>query len=262
MRSGALFGIILLFGLPPAQTVSAEATPPPAYIALIIDDLGNNHITDERAARLPGPVACAILPHTPNALTVANLAHQNNKEVLLHLPMESIGGEASGPGTLDSSMFKAEIGKMLAYDLASVPHVVGINNHMGSQLTTDAPAMEQLMQRILGHGNLFFIDSRTNAASLAHDVAQRAGVPTLGRDVFLDNDPAPAAIEKQLRALIRIARHRGYALGIGHPHPTTLATLEQWLPRLAQKGVRVISISSMLDLQNKEPTPWQVSSSP
>jgi hypothetical protein len=262
MRSGVLFGIILLIGFPPAHSVLAETSPPPAYIALIIDDLGNNRTTDEQATRLPGPVACAILPHTSNAVEVANLAHQRNKEVLLHLPMEATGGETSGPGTLDSTMFKAEIGEMLDYDLASVPHVVGINNHMGSQLTADAPAMEQLMRRIHRHTGLFFVDSRTNPASVAQATALQTGIPATGRDVFLDNDPTPAAIEKQLKTLIRIARRRGYALGIGHPHPATLAVLEQWLPQLAHQGIQVISVGNMLDLQKKEHSPWQASSSP
>jgi polysaccharide deacetylase 2 family uncharacterized protein YibQ len=243
-------------------TGSAEPAPKAIYIALIIDDLGNNRFTDERATRLPGPVACAVLPHTPHGVTVADAAHAQNKEVLLHLPMESLDEREPGPGTLDSSMFQEEFTQMVSYDLASVPHVVGINNHMGSRLTADAAYMRQLMQQMHKRSDLFFIDSRTNPASVAAAAARESGVPTLSRDVFLDNEPTPPAIERQLQALIRIAHARGFAVGIGHPHPTTLGVLERWLPTLAQQGVHLIPLSTLLTLTQQERSTWHASLSP
>lgn len=262
MGKGQLFASVLLFGLLPTL-VPAAAAPPRAHIALIIDDLGNNQLTDTRAARLPGAVACAILPHTPHAVNIAHEAHRRGKEVLLHLPMESLGAQEPGPGTLDTSMFEQELTKMLDYNLTSVPHVVGINNHMGSGLMADAGRMALLMREIHQRGSLFFIDSRTHATSVALGAARAVGVPALSRDVFLDHEVNPQAIDRQIRALIKLAHSRGYAVGIGHPHPLTLAALERWLPTLGKHGVQLISLSSMLDtFQIKETTPWPVSLSP
>ena len=263
MGKGPLLASALLFGLLPASLVPAADPAPSARIALIIDDLGNNRLTDNRAVRLPGAVACAILPHTPHATRIAQEAHRRGKEVLLHLPMQSLTAQEPGPGTLDSSMFEQELAKMLDYNLASVPHAVGINNHMGSGFMADAPRMAVLMRAIHQRGSLFFIDSRTHATSVALGAARTVGVPALSRDVFLDHETNPAAIDRQMQALIKLAHRRGYAVGIGHPHPITLAALERWLPTLDRHGVQLISLSSLLDtFPIKEVSPWPVSLSP
>ena len=259
MHKRAALGTAFILYLLSASALPAADTPRVAYIALIIDDLGNNAVTDNRAARLPGPVACAVLPHTSHAVDIADTAFGLNKEVLLHLPMEALSDHEPGPGTLDTSMFEREFAKMLDYDLASVPHVVGINNHMGSRLTADAAFMTELMRDIRQRGKLFFIDSRTNPESVAATTAHEMGVPALSRDVFLDNEPSVAAIEQQLKTLIRVARKNGTAIGIGHPYPTTLAVLEQWLPLLAELHIKLIPLGSMLELTHREDAPWQAS---
>ena len=147
---------------------------------------------------------------------------------------------------------------MLDYDLASVPHVVGINNHMGSLLTTRPPAMTDLMQE-LRRRQLFFVDSRTATDSVAAATAQAQGIPVLARDVFLDDDPSPEAVVAQLAQLERLARRHGYALGIGHPHPATLAALEQWLPQLAARGIDLVPLTTRLTQINPEAKPWHAS---
>ena len=247
MGKGPLLAAALLVGLLPASLVPAADPPPSARIALIIDDLGNNRLTDARVVRLPGAVACAILPHTPHATRIAQEAHRLGKEVLLHLPMESLNKQEPGPGALDTSMFEQELSKMLDYNLTSVPHAVGINNHMGSSLMADASRMAVLMRAIHQRGSLFFIDSRTHASSVAVSAARTVGVPALSRDVFLDHEISPEAIDRQMQALIKLAQRRGHAVGIGHPHPHTLAALERWLPTLDKHGVQLVSLSSMLD---------------
>jgi hypothetical protein len=239
MRRAALL-LLASLAAPASAGPGAEAA-----IGLIIDDLGNNLGADLRVTRLPGSVTCAILPHTPHARAIAEAAHQAGKEVILHLPMESREAVEPGPGQIDTGMPALELRATLDYDLATVPHVRGINNHMGSRLTTEPHAMQQLMHE-LRERRLFFIDSRTDAASIAAGVARAQGVPALERDVFLDPDPAPAAVAAQLARLEQLARHNGYALAIGHPYPATLAALEQWLPQLEARGIRLIPLTTRL----------------
>jgi polysaccharide deacetylase 2 family uncharacterized protein YibQ len=119
--------------------------------------------------------------------------------------------------------------------------------------------MVELMRDIHQRGKLFFIDSRTNPESVAASTAHSVGVPALSRDVFLDNEPNAAAIDQQMKILIHLAHKNGMAIGIGHPHPATLAVLEQWLPVLAEHHIKIISLSTMLDLSHQEGTPWQAS---
>lgn len=225
----------------------------PAYLGIIIDDLGNSLREGRRVIDLPAPVACAILPHTPHAGRLAREAHARGKEVLLHLPMESLTDEAPGPGVLGAAMPEREFLYTLAYDLTAVPHAAGINNHMGSRLTQEPGAMQRLMQALYNRGNLFFVDSRTSARSVAARLAAEHGVPVLVRDVFLDNEPTEDAIRSQLREALAIARRRGTALAIGHPHPRTLAVLAEWLSALGRENVAVVPLAELLRRQREGP---------
>ncbi|HJW81775.1 MAG TPA: divergent polysaccharide deacetylase family protein [Acidiferrobacterales bacterium] len=250
--------VTLLFLLVLTAVPAASAAGEGVTIGIIIDDLGNNLANGERAARLPGAVACAVLPHTPFARSVANAAHAAGKEVMLHLPMASQDAQEPGPGQLDAGMPPLEMRATLDYDLSTVPHVIGVNNHMGSLLTTQPGAMDWLM-RELAQRRLFFVDSRTDAQTVAADAARRVGVPALERHVFLDDDPVPAAVAAQLERLEQLARRHGYALAIGHPHPVTLAALERWLPQLAERGIQLIPLTSRLARHSPEAKPWRAS---
>ena len=230
-------------------------------IAIIIDDLGNNAVKDERALNLPGAIACAFLPHAPYTKILARKAHSQNKEVILHAPMESLHGHAMGPGSLTLHMTEEQFVKTLQEDLASVPHVQGINNHMGSLLTRHPGHMLWLMQEINRHGDLFFVDSRTTIGSVAQTVAAENRVPNLDRDVFLDAEPGAEFVEKQFARLIKIAQTRGAALAIGHPYSATMKVLEQRLQQLDKLGIDLVPVSKLIQRKQELPT-WQLSSSP
>lgn len=246
--------LLLSLAAAPAASEAGEGVT----IGIIIDDLGNSLANGERAARLPGAVACAVLPHTPFARSVADAAHAAGKEVMLHLPMASRDTQEPGPGQLDAGMPALEMRATLDYDLSTVPHVIGVNNHMGSLLTTQAGAMDWLM-RELAQRRLFFVDSRTDAETVAANAARRIGVPVLERTVFLDDNLAPAAVAAQLDRLEQLARRHGYALAIGHPYPVTLAALEHWLPQLAERGIRLIPLTTRLAQIAPEAKPWRAS---
>ena len=238
--------------------VAAQAQRP--VIAIIIDDLGNN-IRDEQAVLLPGAVACAFLPHTPHTNRLAKLAHAHNKEVLLHAPMESMHGHKKlGPGSLTLDMTESEFVRTLQDDLASVPHVQGVNNHMGSLLTRHPGHMLWLMQEINRQGDLFFVDSRTTKHSIARMVANENQVPSLARDVFLDAEAGEAFVEKQFDRLLKIARLHGSALGIAHPYPNTLKILQKRLLQLESEKVDLVPVSTLLKRRQGNDE-WQVSSS-
>ena len=218
-----------------------------ALISIIIDDLGNNVQQGRRAVRLRGPVACAILPHTPFAAALAQEAYENRKEIILHLPMQSAdAAEQPGPGALYLNMGFAEIATMLESDLRTVPHAVGVSNHMGSLLTQQPKPMRWLMQALAHRGGLFFVDSRTTAATVAATTATEFGVPNLERNVFLDDDKSIDAIAQQFARLITLAQERGGALAVGHPYPETLTFLESRLPELQGGAVLLVAPSVLL----------------
>ncbi len=91
------------------------------------------------------------------------------------------------------------------------------------------------------------MDSRTTAATVAYDTAQRDGVPTAFRNVpFLDDVQDTGAIRKQLQVALRGAKEKKSAVAIGHPHPATLAALREFLPTVRGNGVRLVFVSELV----------------
>lgn len=219
-------------------------------IALIIDDLGYVKQPAQRAVALAGPVACAILPHTPYARAIARQAHLASKEVMLHLPLQAVAEyESPGLGTINIDTTQSQLVRIFAADIESIPHVVGVNNHMGSMLTQHPGHMNWLMGAIKVRGGLFFVDSYTSESSVALQLAHEHGVPSTRRDVFLDNIQTPTAVDKEFRRLIALARKRGSAVGIGHPYPVTLNYLEAALPQLKGQGVDLVPVSELISAE-------------
>lgn len=235
--------------LPGAATPVHGAIADTPMVAIIIDDMGYRHTDGLRALALPGAVTYSVLPHTPFARAMADAAHARHKEVLLHLPLEPVEQEHRRlePGTLMADMTREQMVAALEDAIAAVPHIRGINNHMGSYFTARTQPISYLMSHIMHrHEELFFIDSRTVPQSVVTVVAGEHGVATTSRDVFLDNSADPDQIGRQFDTLLRQAMRRGTALAIGHPWPQTLAVLEQRLATLDALGIRLVRVSELL----------------
>ena len=238
----------------PSSFVSNEnLTTEIPFIAIIIDDIGYQARLGEAAVHLPGPYALAMMPFAPHSKRLALLASSTKKNVILHLPMEAhTKNHLLGQGALLARMSKHEIHSTLKAALASLPQAIGINNHMGSLLTSRRDSMDALMTAIAEHEKLFFVDSKTTQRSTARLAAASKGVPAVERHVFLDNEPIRSHIRQQLVRLVARAKDKGHALAIGHPYPATLATLKKWQP--STFGVKLISLSEYVGkLQSKSP---------
>lgn len=219
------------------------------YASIIVDDLGNNFDRGKSVIHFPAPVTLAILPKTEFATTLANLAHINKKEIILHLPLQPIQNHDRSPGTLDLHMTHKEFLSELKSNIKSVPHIKGINNHMGSLLTMHPGYMKWLMKELSVIGNLYFVDSRTSTKSVAADIAIESHVPSLKRDVFLDPDYRPETIKKQFQQFIKIINRQGYAIAIAHPHPRTLQFIKDNLVQLEAHDIELVSVSQLIKLK-------------
>ena len=215
-------------------------------IAIIIDDLGNRLAPGVRAVTLPANLTYSVLPYTPYSRRLASLAYRLGKEVMLHLPMEALDHRPMGPGGLRPHMDRRRFVRTFLADLAAVPYVSGINNHMGSLLTQDVGAMRWLMAEIAHRRSLYFVDSYTSKESIAQRVAIEHRIPSLRRNVFLDNELNPRAIGFYYRRLLRLARRQGVALAIGHPHAATLEFLARHLPQLREEGIELLPVSALI----------------
>ncbi len=252
-------GITILLFYPLALTILtlsgiavSDAGQAKPSVAIIIDDLGDKLVRGKKAVALPGKVTLSFLPHAPHSKMLANKAYASGKEVMLHLPMETEKGRRLGPGGLTLHMTEQELKKTTKEGLESIPHVKGINNHMGSLLTRHPGAMGWLMQVIKEQGGLYFVDSRTTTHTVAGKIAAENELPTATRDVFLDDVQDKKVIRKEFRRLLNLAKKRGYAIGIGHPYPATLEVLREEISRLGSKGIRLIPASQIINMQKTD----------
>jgi len=212
-------------------------------VAIIIDDIGYRY-SDAKALELPGNITYSILPHTPYGKKLALKANARNHDVLLHIPMESQKGKRLGPGALTSDMSEEKIYETLAASLNEIPFAIGINNHMGSRLTTLYQPMSWTMS-FLKEKQLFFLDSKTSANSQAEQAALDSGVPVNSRHVFLDNQLDDHYIEKQFNELISQAQNNAFAIAIAHPHPETVKNLTRLIPLLAENNITLVPLSEL-----------------
>jgi polysaccharide deacetylase 2 family uncharacterized protein YibQ len=216
-----------------------------ARLAIILDDLGSDRAAADAIFRLPYPLTISVLPKHQHSVDIAQEAHRRGYQVLLHLPMESVANGKPESQELRPGMSRKEVSALVNQFLQAVPDVAGVNNHQGSQSTADTALMDELMPVLRDH-QLFYIDSRTTAATVAYDAARRGGVRSAFRNVpFLDEVREVSAVRRQLERALRDAREKGQAIAIGHPHPATLAALNEVLPQAKAQGVQLVFASEL-----------------
>jgi uncharacterized protein len=219
---------------------------PAGQLALVIDDLGRS-IDDVVALDALGvPLSYSVLPYEAQTAEVVARLRAEHREILCHLPMEPANAHDPGPGALRQAMDLDSLAAATDRALERVPGAVGANNHMGSELTTDRAAMGTVLDVLQRHG-LFFLDSRTSAGSVGFALARSLGLPAAARDVFLDDDPDPAAIRREVARFLARSRERGAAIAIAHPRPTTLEVLREELPKAKAEGFTFVPVSFLLD---------------
>jgi hypothetical protein len=217
-----------------------------AKLAIILDDLGSDRAAAEAIFALPYPLTISVLPNHEHSSEIANEARRRGYEIMLHLPMQAVATERPEARELRPGMPEAEVSQFVDQFLQSVPGAVGVNNHQGSRATSDSALMAELMP-VLRDRHLFYIDSRTTAATVAYDTAQNSGEPSAFRNVpFLDDVAEVSAVRKQLALALRDAREKGQAIAIGHPHTGTLQALREVLPKAQDQGVRLVFASELV----------------
>jgi len=217
-----------------------------AKVAIVIDDFGYDGRLARRFLQIDAPLSFSVLPNGTFSKSIARRVSQAGRELLLHLPMEPKGYPEVDPGmgALLTEMTDKELVAALKKNLDSLPHVKGVNNHMGSKLTAESTQMYQIFS-ILKQRGLFFIDSRTTSDSMGRPSARLFQLPFAERDVFIDHYVKSNFIRKQIKELIRIARRNGTAVGILHPHSTTYRILHEMLPDLNNQ-VQLVSASKIV----------------
>ena len=217
----------------------------PARIAIVIDDAGIDVKRTRRAIALPVPLTLAFLVYGNDIASQASAAAAAGHELLVHVNMEAESRSVDpGPNVLLRNVEPDVNLKRLNWMLDRFQGYVGVNNHMGSKFTTDPENMTLILKEIKRR-NLLFLDSRTSPKTVGGRIARSLGIPTAARDVFLDNDPDPDAVNRKLAKTEAIARRTGAAIAIGHPKDATLDALARWLPAARARGIKFVPVSAL-----------------
>jgi len=216
-------------------------------IAIIIDDWGQSLGNCKYLKEIPEPLEVSILPGLRHTKDVAQCAGLYNKMTMLHLPLEALYNNDFYPPDyiIRTTMTPVLAQKILDEDLAQLPSIQGVNNHMGSKATEDETLMKIIFKE-LKKKRLFFVDSMTARNSVCARLADEMDLAFGKRDVFLDNVNTKEAIIKQIMVLAQKARHKGYAVAIGHDRHLTMQVLEEQIPLLEAHGFQIVSIKDLL----------------
>jgi polysaccharide deacetylase 2 family uncharacterized protein YibQ len=216
-------------------------------VAIVIDDVGYDGKLARKFLEIEGELSFSVLPRSTFSKSISRRIREAGRDLLLHLPMEPKGYPEVNPGVgaLLTEMTEAELVQTLRKNLDSLPHAKGVNNHMGSKFCEYEKKLLPVMKELKSRG-LFFLDSRTTSGTRAYAVAQELNVPAAERNVFLDNIQNSHAIRGQLNRLVQLARLKGMAIGIAHPHEATLSVFRVEIPDLPGKGVELVPISQLL----------------
>lgn len=214
-------------------------------IAIIIDDMGLT-LRSKIIENMDAPLTLSYLPNAQNIKERTLQAKKNGHEIMLHMPMQPYN-ESMDDGSimLRTDQSDEEFSHSLDWSFDRTNTFVGVNNHMGSKLTSDKQAMNKFM-RYIKDKNIFFIDSKTISSTVAAQTAREYGIAYAERDVFLDHEISADFIERALRKTEVIAKKKGYAIAIAHPHKETITALKKWLPTLEEKGLTLVPASKLV----------------
>ncbi len=201
-------------------------------LVMIIDDVSNRRQL-KRVQSLPYHITPSIFP--PSKMNVhSNFLARGLKHYMIHLPMQSSSPKMN---RFTKTMMVNESREQIAHRIREIrklfPTAKFVNNHTGSVFTSNYPAMRKAYIELKRNG-FVFLDSRTTGRSVVHKITRIYKDPYLSRDVFIDNVQNRKAILAQLNRAVRLAKKRGYAIVIGHPHAATFDALMHAQPILSQ----------------------------
>ncbi|MDR3239458.1 MAG: divergent polysaccharide deacetylase family protein [Clostridiales bacterium] len=244
-----------------AETGPDAQANPPFYLAIVIDDLGNNAKGTEEMLKLPLPITGAVMPHLPSSVKDAADFHGAGKGVILHMPMQSDTGKQAwiGKNPITTDLSPEQVRERVNAALDELVYAEGMNNHMGSTITQNEPIMEQIMD-VLKERGLIMLDSRTTPKSKVGDAARKKNAKYLTRDIFLDGTQDGNEIEKNLRKAANIAKKKGYAIAIGHVGPwggvVTAEAIRGLASALQEEGIQFVTLKDLYAaLNDQKPSP-------
>lgn len=221
-----------------------------AYITLVMTDLGLSEDETKRAlVDLPGAVALAFSPYSDLAGWIAK-AREAKHEALVLVPMEpaSYPKNDPGPKALLTRLSAKENADLLAAILRQSNGAVGVMNFMGALFMKDKKSLAPVFETLEKAGALF-VEDRKSPDTAGPETAKAANLPYLASDVTVDVTATEVDVAQKLVELEKLARQRGYAVGIASPYPVSFNMIKSWASDLGARGVTLIPVTAMMKVQ-------------
>ena len=237
----------LIIHLWPKKIKPVKILPAQHKIAIVIDDWGYNRRNLNFIREIKTPLTISILPQLNYSKKIATVARDNNKEVIIHLPLEPHKNRRVGleKGVILTGMSEEKIIEIFKKALKSIPYSKGVSNHMGSKATEDRGVMKILFKQFKKN-NLYFLDSLVTSDSICEDLAGDMKLRFTKRDIFLDNELNADYIKNQLNKLVLRVKQDGEAIGIGHDRLVTLRVIKDSISEIEKQGIEFVFVSDLV----------------
>jgi len=239
---------ILIICLWPKKIKPVKFVPVKDRIAIVIDDWGYNRRNLNFLEEINVPLTISILPHLNYSKEIATVATDNNKEVIIHLPLEPHADRKVGleKNVILTDMTEEKIRDIFMKASQSVPYSKGVSNHMGSKATENRRVMSILFE-LFKQNSLYFLDSLVTADTICAELAKEINVKFAKRDIFLDNESDEAYIKNQLSLLVDKAKQKGEAIGVGHDRILTLKIIKDSIADIEEEGIEFVFLSELVN---------------
>ena len=223
---------------------------PKKIFAIIIDDFGyyKSALLD-KFLNLDKKIVFAIIPSLSYSKDIMQKAKDNQRKTIIHMPMEPLSYPKDNPGenALFVNMSKSKIKQLVDSYTEELPYCLGANNHMGSLATVDEKTMNAVLE-VLKEKNMFFIDSRTNSASIAYDIAKEKMISTVKRDIFLDvPDESKKNVEDKIKYILGRESQDKFLIITHCSNEKKLNSLKYFLKRMKEIGFTLVDIEDILE---------------
>lgn len=228
---------------PPKRPVPEK---PRGTLVFVFDDAGHNLVQLKKFLDLPFPCTIAVLPGLQYSTQAAREIRAAGKECILHQPMQAINPNMDpGPGAIQAGMTMDQIRETVRKNLKEIGPVRGVNNHEGSLISADKDAMSAVLD-VANEAGIYYLDSRTNAATMVPSLARERNMKIWERAVFLDNSQDKDMIVEAVTNGMKIAERQGSAIMIGHIWSNQLADiLNEMYPELVSQGFSLSTIAQI-----------------
>ncbi len=230
--------------------IKIKEKPQKPLLAIVVDDLTEKNYWSDRLFSLSYTLNLAIIP-TSKTKELLEEVKKKDWYAIMHIPMESINYPKDAKYLISypilTGMSKDEIEKVIDRSLKYFENypIEGINNHMGSKVTSDSKIMRNLYE-VLKKKNLFFLDSKTSYMSIAKKIAKEFDIIFLENDLFLDHENNKEMIRKRFEQSLDIAKKRGKAIVICHIRPKTIEVMEELEKENFFKDVDLVKLKDLI----------------